>query len=99
MYRTLYEPNRELLAAVLSDIKDGTAPLTVRFDNVSCGDLAAAWWNFGDGETSARLASVSHTYTAPGLYRVVLTVTDRFGNTDTDDAETITVGEGPWPTF
>lgn len=99
MHRTLYEPNRELLAAVLPDIKDGPAPLTVRFDNVSCGDLAAARWNFGDGQTSAHLVSVSHTYTAPGLYRVVLIVTDRFGNTDTDDAETITVGEGPWPTF
>ena len=99
MYRTLYEPNRELLAAVLPHIKDGPAPLTVRFDNVSCGDLAAAWWNFGDGETSTHLLSVSHTYAAPGLYRVALIVTDRFGNTDTDDAETITVGEGPWPTF
>ena len=98
MDRTLYEPNNELLAAVLPDVKDGPAPLTVRFDNVSCGDLAAAWWNFGDGETSDRLLSVSHTYTTPGRYRVVLTVTDRFGNTDTDDAETITVSEVLWPT-
>ncbi|NIG56389.1 PKD domain-containing protein [Chitinophaga sp. Cy-1792] len=38
-------------------------------------------WNFGDGGTSAA-TSPSHTYAAPGIYTVTLTVTTSTGHTD-----------------
>ena len=40
-------------------------------------------WDFGDGTTSNNV-SPSHTYTDPGTYDVVLTVTDSAGNSSTD---------------
>ena len=89
-----YTPNDELLAAARADIHDGRAPLTVRFSNISSGDMAHAHWDFGDGHTASHPLEAVHTYTVPGTYRVRLTVTDRFGNTDSDDLETITVSEG-----
>ncbi|WP_207492411.1 PKD domain-containing protein [Aridibaculum aurantiacum] len=49
-------------------------PLTRRFTDRSIG--ATAWsWEFGDGNTST-VASPTHTYAAPGVYRVRLTVTN-----------------------
>jgi PKD repeat protein len=39
-------------------------------------------WDFGDGATSS-LAAPAHTYAAPGVYAVSLTVTDAGGLTDT----------------
>lgn len=36
-------------------------------------------WSFGDGQSAAG-ASVTHTYAAPGVYTVTLSVTDSFGN-------------------
>ncbi|MFS1512197.1 collagenase [Chengkuizengella sp. SCS-71B] len=39
-------------------------------------------WNFDDGSTSTR-ANPTHTFTAPGIYSVRLTVTDNEGRTDT----------------
>jgi hypothetical protein len=56
----------------------------MRFDNVSCGDLAAAWWGFGDGESRNRLL-ISHTYGSGAVCRVVLTCRP-LGNADTDNA-------------
>lgn len=43
-------------------------------------------WDFGDGETGTGVKT-QHTYTAAGTYIVTLTVTDAYGNTDTDTAE------------
>lgn len=37
-------------------------------------------WDFGDGHTSTQ-ADASHQYQAPGVYNVILTVTDANGNT------------------
>lgn len=93
MIRTLYAPNEELLAAARADVHDGRAPLTVRFSNISSGDVARAHWDFGDGHSADHPLETTHTYTVAGTYRLRLTVTDRFGNTDSDDGEIITVGE------
>lgn len=68
----------------------------------------SAAWNFGDGATGIG-ASVSHTYTAPGTYNVVLTVTDGVGSavtvmkvvtvavTTTDVASTLSLTTSPNP--
>jgi PKD repeat protein len=57
----------------------GDAPLTVQFNSASSydpdGTIIAFAWDFGDGNTSNE-ANPSHTYSAPGVYEVVLVVTD-----------------------
>lgn len=64
-----------------------TAPATFRFDasasfdpDAKPGDVLTYRWDFGDGARET-LARVSHTYSRPGTYRVVLTVTDAAGVT------------------
>lgn len=56
------------------DPATGTAPLTVDFTDISQGGGLTGWmWDFGDGGVSA-LQHPSHTYTTPGIYSVMLTV-------------------------
>ena len=73
----------------------GDAPLTVQFDGsastASSGTLVRWDWDFGDGVTASG-ASVTHTYTAGGLYTVRLTVTDDSGR-QASTSDTITVNE------
>lgn len=55
----------------------GNAPLTVDFTNLS--QLSTTFvWDFGDGNTqnTSSLEPVSYTYTNPGIYTVVLTVSN-----------------------
>ena len=40
------------------------------------GQVVSYSWDFGDGSPTAAGATVSHTFTEPGLYTVQLTVTD-----------------------
>lgn len=66
-------------------IKDaGTAPLTVQFDSTGSydreNDPFIINWNFGDGTTAQGVSPV-HTYTQSGVYSVVATGIDKFGNT------------------
>jgi PKD repeat protein len=44
-------------------------------------------WDFGDGGTLAHGSHAAHVYTAPGSYRVTLTVRDAIGNTARDSAQ------------
>jgi PKD repeat protein len=52
--------------------------LIVNFTSTSTGGATYSW-NFGDGATST-VADPSHTYTAPGVYNVTLTVTNACGS-------------------
>jgi PKD repeat protein len=54
----------------------GTVPVAVTFGVVATGGSSAYTysWNFGDGASSA-LQNPTHTYTAPGSYAGVVTVT------------------------
>jgi len=58
------------------DANYGVAPLTVRFD-ASCSERTdeSFQWDFGDGE-SATGRLVEHTYSASGLYPVILALED-----------------------
>jgi PKD repeat protein len=64
--------------------------LQVNFDNNTTGTYIAVSWDFGDGNTEAGIVNPSHTYNAPGVYTVVLTVTD--GNCTTTYEEQVHVG-------
>jgi PKD repeat protein len=57
----------------------GPAPLTVQFNDASTGSITSRSWDLGDGDTS--MAQVlSHTYTTPGTYTVILSVTGPGGS-------------------
>ncbi len=47
------------------------------------GSIVDYLWDFGDDATGAG-KSPTHTYTAPGNYSIMLTVTDEYGDTSTD---------------
>ena len=59
-----------------------SAGATVNFTVNSSGGTGLSYrWNFGDDSPDAESATpaVSHTYAAPGLYAVSVTVTDASG--------------------
>jgi PKD repeat protein len=62
------------------------------------GDALSYLWDFGDGSTGSG-ATVSHIYTEPGTYKVVLTVNDGSGTECAGDSvsEYITVNAKPVP--
>jgi PKD repeat protein len=97
-YRPRYEPNEELLAAFAPDVRDGHAPLTVTFTNITQGDAASAQWEFGDGTIGKGLLTTTHIYAKEGVYTVTLHIQDRFGNIDTDVAADLITVNPPWPT-
>ena len=67
------EPVADFIASPIS----GVAPLQVRFTDRSSN--AISWsWEFGDGQESSE-RNVYHTYAAPGLYTVSLTVSNPAG--------------------
>jgi chitodextrinase len=49
------------------------------------GTIVSYEWDFGDGTTGSGM-NIYHAYTSPGIYYVVLTVTDDDGATATDTA-------------
>ena len=76
----------------------GVAPLTVTFDGSTSHDpdgAVTAWrWSFGDG-TSGTGPTITHVYSAPGVYTASLTVTDGDGLTNTTTATIAVQGRAP----
>jgi len=63
------------IADFSANVLSGLAPLTVTFTPMpSGGAITSGLWNFGDNSTTSAIMP-SHTYTAPGLYTVSLTLT------------------------
>jgi PKD repeat protein len=77
-------PNAAPVALASADVTRGKVPLVVNFSAADShdpdGSIAGYAWDFGDG-TLATDANPSHTYTVPGTYIAVLTVTDNQGLT------------------
>jgi len=69
----------DLHANFIAQTTFGDAPLSVNFKDVSTGDPTNWLWNFGDG-TSDTIPFPLHVYPDPGVYTVVLTVSN---STDT----------------
>lgn len=63
--------------------KAGVAPLAVIFSDLSIGDYTTCAWDFGDSSTSTDCSPPSHTYSAPGVYTVTLSVSGP-GGADTE---------------
>jgi PKD repeat protein len=67
----------QLVATASADPTSGPAPLTVNFTGSGAGGSPpySYNWNFGDGSSSS-VENPSHTYSAIGIYTVILAVTD-----------------------
>jgi PKD repeat protein len=68
-------------AEFTADQRLGTAPLTVKFTDLSTGSPTTWAWDLGDGSTSTD-QNPTHVYKLEGSYDVSLTVTNSYG-TDT----------------
>ncbi len=78
--------------------KFGFTGMEMNFDatlSSSDNEISAYTWDFDDGQIGDGEIT-THTYNEPGLYEVVLTITDDSGNTDTDVIYvSISVGNNP----
>ncbi len=86
------------VAAFTSDVVAGQAPLTVRFFNQSAGVISAINWNFGNNATSNAPNPV-HTFTTPGLYTVILTVTGPGGSANVSAQISVRTAAAPQANF
>jgi PKD repeat protein len=79
--------NQPPVAVSVVDPTTGPIALTVNFDATTSldpegGELSYRW-PFGDGGSLPSVAAIAtHTYTVPGTWQAVLTVTDDFGLVD-----------------
>ena len=67
------------VANFTSNVTNGSAPLTVQFNDTSTGNPTSWNWNFGDGQTST-VQNPTHTYSEVGNYNVTLNVTNSAGS-------------------
>jgi parallel beta-helix repeat protein len=66
-------------AGFTSNVTEGTAPLTVQFNDTSCGNASSWQWNFGDGTPNSTEQDPVHVFDAISTYTVTLTVTNVAG--------------------
>lgn len=93
---TIVDTIHPVFARFMPDIVDGCGPLTVTFSDSSLSNEPLVTWHYdyGDG-TQATLTSNTphtHTFTAAGVYPVVLTATNDAGCFDISDTIFIEVG-------
>lgn len=78
--------------ASFTSVESGlTTSLNASASSDSDGTIASYSWAYGDGSSGTGVAS-SRTFTAPGMYSVVLTVTDNAGSSSTSTKQ-VTVRE------
>jgi PKD repeat protein len=69
---SLLQPNVDV--DIAASETEGATPMVVEFSPVVAGEVAASYWDFGDGETSNEVNPV-HVYRAAGTYDVFVSVT------------------------
>lgn len=91
-YKLPSDANTTPVSAFTAVPTSGEAPLNVNFDASMSydpdGSIVSYSWDYGDGTGNG--VSTSHTYNAPGIYTVTLTVTDNAGAAGTS-SKTVTV--------
>lgn len=78
------------VANFTSNVTNGTAPLSVQFNDASNGAPTSWSWEFGDGNISTE-QNPRHTYTKAGKYAVKLTAANVNGNNTVTKTNYITV--------
>jgi len=63
----------------VQSIQQGTAPLTINFNDTSIGDGLTYFWDFGDGNSSTD-KNPTHTFINGGVYSVSLAVSNDNGS-------------------
>lgn len=58
-------------------------PVSFYLANFNKANIAGYSWDFGDGSISSTGDSVAHAYSSSGFYTVTLTITDRYGCSET----------------
>src|SRR5262249_4191224 len=81
------------VAGFTASVTSGPPPLTVHFTNTSTGTFNPRSWAFGDGG-HATTVNANHSYAAPGIYTVSLTVTGP-GGSNTHTVPNMIVVSGP----
>ena len=90
--------NRNPVAKIKAEETIGAAPFSIVMSGVESydfdGDKLKYEWDFGDGTEKNLTAFPSHTFQKPGIYQVILKVTDEDGRTSAAKQE-IQVGNAP----
>ncbi len=82
------------VAGFTADVTAGTAPLTVRFTDMSLNNPTSWSWDLdGDGLSDSQAGDPEYTYSVAGSYTVTLTVTNRAGKDTAVKQGFITVGK------
>ncbi len=91
-------PTIEAITAPVDPVAISDQPLSVEvtFSDPDEGDTHTVTWDWGDGNTDTQSEATSpssayHTYAAPGVYQVQVTVTDSAGASDTRVYEFIVI--------
>jgi gliding motility-associated-like protein len=96
-YIDIHPPQADFLQNAVA----GCPPLAVTFTSISAHiyPLVAVNWDFGDGNTGTG-SPITHTYTTPGTYTVMLIIIDSLGCIDTlTQPNLITIFQPPVANF
>ncbi|MDD1724067.1 MAG: PEGA domain-containing protein, partial [Methanospirillum sp.] len=82
-------------ADFLSNVRNGSAPMTVSFTDNSSGYPDSFFWNFGDGssDNTSVIQNPQHTYRIPGIFPVSLSVANsKYNDTVTKEGYISIIG-------
>ncbi|MBI5414678.1 PKD domain-containing protein [Candidatus Peregrinibacteria bacterium] len=93
--------SEQIKAIIEASLVEGFAPLKVEFsgkDSFSSeGKITGYFWNLGEKDTLRKGDVVTHTYVAPGTYRVELRITNDIKMEATDTVEIVVKGTSKAP--